>query len=315
VHGIFSFMFPIANVDAGTHQYGGLLKDEDAIAFGRSGTQFGILFRAFSADTFIPQTDWNKDKMDGTGKSGFTLDPTKLNQYRVMFGWLGVAPIICQVYAGIDVGWTTVHVIDNTNIGTGVTFQNPAFPVAVEVGRSSGSGAVTMSTGSWNAGTTEGVNTDAGRRVFAGAIAKTIAANTETYLGTFENKETYQGQTNTVRATASFLSFTTDGTKNVQFFGYTGVPQSTATSTSWAPVDVDTNNSVMALDTTSTSTQFSSGKFEFPVGLAKVDQSNLDVGAGHFHLELQPGERFTFTALSTGASALTVGARWEEYHS
>lgn len=309
IHSIGTFVFPSANIDANTYQYGGLLKTEDAIAFGRSGTEFGILYRAFSVDTFIPQTTWNKDKVDGTGVSGYTLDPTKLNQYRVKFGFLGVAPIILQVHGGLDNGWITVHVIDKANSQTGSIFRNPAFPMAIEVGRTAGSGAVTVNTGSWAAGVTEGKHSHAGHRIFAGEKAKTLVAGAETYIATFENKSTYLGQTNTVSASAVFLSFTTDGTKPVRFRGYSSM----TLSTSYNPVDVNTANSVMAIDISSTS--FSGGKFEFPVGLATIDSQALDVGSGHFHLELNPGERFTFTGFSVNASDVTLGARWEEFHS
>jgi hypothetical protein len=309
LHSIGSFTFPDTNTDASTYQYGGLFKNEDAIAFGRSGTDFGILYRSFSSDTFIKQADWNKDKLDGTGVSGYTLNPSMMNQYRFKFGFLGISPIISQVHAGLSLGWITVHVIDQANKQEGVTFQNPSFPMAIVAGRTSGTGAVTVTTGSWAAGTTEGKHSHAGHRVFAGEAAKTIAAGVETYIATFENKSTYLGQTNTVHASAVFLSFTSDGTKSVRFRGYSSM----TLSTSYNPVDVDTANSTMAVDTSSTS--FTGGKFEFPEGLAKVDSQSLDVGSGHFHLELQPGERFTFTGESAGDNDVTLGARWEEFHS
>lgn len=309
LHSFGSYTFPDANIDANTYQYGGLFKVEDAIAFGRSGVDFGILYRSFSTDVFIKQVDWNKDKLDGTGPSGYTLDPTKLNQYRFKFGFLGIAPIIAQVHCGLALGWVTVNVIESENEQTAVTFQNPSFPMAVVVGRTSGVGAVTVETGSWAAGITEGKHSHAGHRVFAGEVGTTILAGAETYIATFENKDTYQGQTNTVHAAAVFLSLTTDGTKNVRFRGYSSATLSTA----YNPIDVDTANSIMAVDTSSTS--FAGGKFEFPVGLAKVDSQALDVGSGHFHLELNPGETFTFTGESAGDNDVSIGARWEEFHS
>jgi len=311
IHSVLSAIYPSANIDANTYQYAGLIKTEDALAFGRNGTSFGILYRSFSADTFIPQTSWNKDKLDGSGISKFILDDTKLNQYRFLFDGLGVTPVYCQVYGGIDIGWITVHVIDDTNISTVTAFQNPAFPMAVEVGRTVGTGAVTVSTGSWAASIAESDESHAGHRVFAGEIDSTLVANTETYLGTFVNKDTYQSQTNTVQAHATFMSFATDGTKSVKFRGYSNVT-SIATSTAYNPVDVDTANSIIALDTTSTT--FNTGKFEFPIVLDKVGQVSLDL-SNHFHLELQPGESFTLTALSTLASDISLGVRWEELHS
>lgn len=310
IHSVLSAYFPSTNIDANTYQYAGLRTAEDRLMFGRSGTTFGILYRNNSTDEFVAQSAWNVDKCDGTGISKFTLDPTKLNQYRFMFGWLGVAPIICQVYSGYRDGWITCHVFDGTNTTDAVSFSNPSFNIAIEAGRTAGAGAVTVGSGSWNAGYTAGVHSHAGHRIFAGELpTKTLVAGVETYLGTFENVSIFQGKPNTVQAEAVFLSFVTDGVKSVTFRGYSNA----TLSTSYNAVPVSTANSIIAADTSSTS--FSGGKLEFPISLAKVDSRAIDVGAGHFHLELQPGEKFTITAQSANASDVSMSARWEEYFS
>lgn len=40
-------------------------------------------------DIKIPQSQWNIDKMDGTGPSGYTLDPTKMQMLYIDFSWYG----------------------------------------------------------------------------------------------------------------------------------------------------------------------------------------------------------------------------------
>lgn len=39
--------------------------------------------------TWVAQADWNGDKLDGTGLSGFVLDVTKVNIYWIDYQWLG----------------------------------------------------------------------------------------------------------------------------------------------------------------------------------------------------------------------------------
>ena len=44
---------------------------------------------ATQTEYWTPQEDFNLDKLDGTGYSGVTLDPSKLNVYQINFRWLG----------------------------------------------------------------------------------------------------------------------------------------------------------------------------------------------------------------------------------
>lgn len=46
-------------------------------------------------DTPAPQSTWNYDKLDGTGPSGLTLDPTKAQIFWTDIEWLGVGSVRC----------------------------------------------------------------------------------------------------------------------------------------------------------------------------------------------------------------------------
>jgi hypothetical protein len=52
-----------------------------------------------STDTFIPQSEWNGDKLDGNGSSGITIDPTKGNVFQILIQYLGFGGIVFQVEA------------------------------------------------------------------------------------------------------------------------------------------------------------------------------------------------------------------------
>lgn len=69
------------------------------------------------AEEFIPSTEFNGDKLDGTGASGFLLDPTKGNVYEIQMQWLGFGTIGCRIE--VDNGhFVTFHqlIYNNRNV-------------------------------------------------------------------------------------------------------------------------------------------------------------------------------------------------------
>lgn len=290
---------------ANTTQRWGPFDDNDGFYFGYSGTTFGVGIRKGASDTFIAQSSWNKDKCDGTGSSGFNLDKTKNNQYKIIYGWLGISPITYLVYGGDTLGWIICHVVDYTNSITTPTVNSPSFKIRWEVERTSGAGAITIAIGCVAGGTTEIVHSHAGHRVFAGSSSVTLTAGVETLIAVFRSKATYQGKPNKVAAEAVYLGASTDGAKNVKF---TLTKNATITGGAWA--DVNTANSVMEVNTTAT---FASGTQEMIIPMLKADTLALDLGAGHFHLELFPGETMTVSGLSASANDVLIAFCWEEY--
>lgn len=49
-------------------------------------------------DTTIPQTSWNIDTLDGSGLSGYTIDPTQRQIYAFLLEWLGTGDVLCGIY-------------------------------------------------------------------------------------------------------------------------------------------------------------------------------------------------------------------------
>jgi len=310
-HEIYTYFTALfsGNQDANTYQSIGLFDDVCGFWVGYSGTSFGISRRNASTDNFVASASFSEDPLNGTGNSGFTLDPSKLNQYKITYGWLGIGPIVFSVYGGQTIGWIPFHIIDLGNSQTTVSISDPSSFFTAQAGRTSGTGsAVSLSTASWAAGTVEQAHAHAGHRVFAGSASKTLVAATETYIATFQNKSTYQGKTNKVLTYAVFFGASTDGTKNVLIQFKKDCSLTTPTFN-----DIDTANSIMAIDTTAAA--FSGGTLELPVPMAKVDQIIFDIGIGHIHLELLPGEVMTITGTSSAASDVQVAFRWEEFFS
>jgi hypothetical protein len=90
--------------------------------------------------TRVPQSSWNQDKMDGTGKSGITLDFTKCQIYMIDYEWLGVG----RVRFGFNIDGVTYycHYVNNANSVSNVYTKTPNLPIRYEL-RSTG-GAASM---------------------------------------------------------------------------------------------------------------------------------------------------------------------------
>ena len=75
--------------------------------------------------TFISQSDWNVDRMDGTGPSDMVLNPQLGNVYQIGFQYLGFG----NAFFGIENSATGrvqgVHVIQNSNSRTTPVLHNP----------------------------------------------------------------------------------------------------------------------------------------------------------------------------------------------
>jgi hypothetical protein len=79
----------------------------------------------------VNQADWNGDKLDGTGNSGFTLDLTKAQILWVDFEWLGVGSVRCGFI--IDGQYIVCHTFENANDITSVYMTTAILPVRYEI--------------------------------------------------------------------------------------------------------------------------------------------------------------------------------------
>jgi len=84
-----------------------------------------------AVDTRIDQSDWNIDKFDGTGPSGYTLDFTKSQIFLIDMEWLGVGRVRCGfVIDGIPY---YAHEFLHANVIEGVYMTTANLPVRYEV--------------------------------------------------------------------------------------------------------------------------------------------------------------------------------------
>jgi hypothetical protein len=89
----------------------------------------------------IPQGAWNTDKMDGTGKSGITLDFSKTQIVLIEFEWLGVGG--ARISYVVDMAIVTAHQFNHANVLSDVYMQSPNKPLRYEI-RQTGAGSGTL---------------------------------------------------------------------------------------------------------------------------------------------------------------------------
>lgn len=287
-------------------QRAGLFDDQDGFWIGYSGVQFGVGIRKGGVDTFIPQTTFNIDKVDGTGKSGFNLNTLKLNIYRISYGYLGIAPVTFQIYGGRIRGWVTVHSYDITNISDGTHINKPYLPLRSEVINSGNNTNLVLQSGSIYCGVIDGdaSSVDASSREFSFKRSATITAGTSLVVA-MHNKATYGGTANKVEDLLLKVGMAVEGTKPVRIDLYR--PAIAPTGGTW--IDIDTANSNSEYNITAT-IDLTGASIRDSWALGKSDSLNAEVT--NLNLLLPPDSYGVFVATSTGNFDIEFNHRWSE---
>jgi len=101
----------------GTYSVGGTL----------TGTIAAVQTGVADTNNWTYQSNFNIDKLDGTGASGITLDPSKLNIFQVQFRWLGAGEIRWAIENPNNGDMIFFHHERYSNRNTDVHLDNPSF--------------------------------------------------------------------------------------------------------------------------------------------------------------------------------------------
>ena len=127
--------FVLDEAKANLRQRVGYFDTNNGVFLERDGTDVYIVKRTSTSgtpqDIRIPQSDWNGDKIDGTGESGQTLDNTKSHIFFTDVEWLGVG----TVRAGfvINGSFIIAHSFNHANIESNVYMTTAVLPVRYEM--------------------------------------------------------------------------------------------------------------------------------------------------------------------------------------
>ena len=114
----------------------GYYNDQNGVFFQRVDGTYSFVLRSYVTGSVsnvrtVNQSDWNGDKLDGTGDSGYTLDPTKAQILWMDFEWLGVGSVRCGFI--INGEYIVCHTFTNANEITNVYMTTAILPVRYEI--------------------------------------------------------------------------------------------------------------------------------------------------------------------------------------
>lgn len=256
-----------------------------------------------STDRFYPKTEWNVDVCDGTGRSGFNLNPQLGNIYSIYVTYLGFGPIEFKIRMtsedsnnATDI---TVHTINYPNTSTATNVSQPAFPFTMAAYSAGSTTDVWVATASY-AGFIEGDLALNGPRMTYEDVSEIVKADAYYSLLTVRNDLVFKNRANQTVIRLLGIGGAHDDATPVTLYAIKnatllGTPNFTQHSTSSCTY-VDT------AATTCTITDNSQIIYSIPVGQG---------GSGYLTFEdnvtIQPGETLTLAAKTTvGTSTYTI---------
>ena len=298
---------------ANSQQEAGLGDLNDGQFVGYQGNVFGIFLRIAGVDTFVPQSSWNYDKCDGTGPSGYVLDPTKIQIWRNGFLWHGAGPLHWRVYDGTH--WILIHAIVWANTHSTVHLTNPNLPLHFRVVNSGNTNNITMKVGSAGAAI-QGKDATGGLPIIgtrgSAHAVKSVASPTEAAVLTIQNKATnVLGGTNTNRTRVKITGFRMQTSTAGGNTGLFRLVRGATLGGSPSYTDYDTNTSVMSFDVAGTT--LTGGRELYSQSLNGGNNDSIVLTDAN--ILLNPGDIVTASvALSAGgASNQFVSISWIEF--
>jgi hypothetical protein len=136
--------FAMATLDPDLRQRVGYFTANNGIYFEADGNDLYLVLRSSVSGSVqenrIAQSDWNQDPLNGTGASGITLDPTKVQIFWLDIEWLGVGSVRTGfVVNGI---FYICHVFNHANIETDVYMTTATLNCRYEITSTGGSGTM-----------------------------------------------------------------------------------------------------------------------------------------------------------------------------
>jgi hypothetical protein len=133
---LFLGTFVMAAGASNLRQRVGYFNTDNGVFFQKTGTINSFVLRTNTSGTpsdarTVNQSDWNGDKLDGTGASGITLDTSKAQILWMDFEWLGVGSVRCGFI--INGQYIVCHTFNNANSLDKVYMTTAILPVRYEI--------------------------------------------------------------------------------------------------------------------------------------------------------------------------------------
>lgn len=299
---------------ASSQQVAGIGTGSNGYFFGYNGTAYGLLHRNAGADTWVAQTSWNGDKCNGTGTSGFTIDPTKGNVYQIRYPYLGYGVVSFWILSPTTGRWILAHLIQYPNSTTALQISNPNMNYYDQVINTGNTSNIISYAGSVSA-LLSGVRSFIANPKWAYDNNKS-GITAETNLFSLKNATTYNGVENKGLIRLNSLSFGCNATNAVATvrvrIGATlgGVATYAAINGSTADngVTITSGNSITSANTVHTTA--TGGTQIFCVSTNGNGNALIDLAP--FDLFVAPGEIVTISGFSTASATQAASLSWTE---
>jgi len=266
---------------------------------------------AASIDTFIPQSTWNGDKLDGTGASGITLNPQRGNVFQINIQYLGYGTITFKIEVASpnsnNAIFVIVHTIRLPNSLITTSFSNPSFPFLAAAYSAGSVTNLAVRAGSF-AGFIEGDKILGGGRFTYFNTLTTVTAASFHALFTVMNSRIYAGKSNQAVINLLNLTAALKHTQPAIFYlikggALQGNPNFQQLATS----------SCSVWDTAATTVTYTTGDQVLATfHLGETGEIDHHFGNGSYNAEeitLQPGEWVTLACKAvTGTPAYVTGS-------
>lgn len=282
-----------------------------SIVSSTSTVQAGVL----PVETFISQSSWNIDTMDGNGASRISLDPSKGNIYGIGYQYLGFGDPVFSVENPETGLLTDVHRIQAANARTSLVIRNPTMQ-ASWLAINSGSLATSVSLKGGSAGVfNEGlVIRNVGISFAADATRSSISTSIVPVLSIRTNR-VYNGQCNYGEIDVFNLSAGCDGgsaasNKFLKLYLYKNAVLD-------GPVNfqnVDSTRSLVSTDTAAT-TVTTDSRTQFMKSIVIAANNSVTLSLENENFNLTPGDTLTVAAVRAGSAdvdAAIVSLAWFE---
>ena len=305
----FTAMFTNPSAD-NSHQWIGIADGVNGFAIGFFNGVFAIMRMKDGVHTHTFEADLN-------GNIPLkNIDFTKLNVFRISFGYLGIAPAIFEVMEEGSNKYKTIHSIQLHNRISETHIRLPYLPIKMSVMNTGNNTDCQIRSGSWQGGVM-GLCQECGNRPFhypitPGPAIKTGIGTTPTPIAAFRSKTTFQGFLNKIRVQLQLfdhIAFNGEGLVTLQLIG--GATINGVEGTDYNFTDIDTQNSVMEVSTDLTG--FTGGRvgltlYSFPTTSgSKLNYNTADIDAEALGLFLEPGNT---NIIAASVSANTVDIAW-----
>ncbi len=296
-----------AEVKAGSFTFA----DTDTTGVAATGGLEQSITGVAHTDSFIPQTSWNSDKMNGTNNAGtnpskMTLVPSKGNTYafQLQDGFADISFFIENENTG---RFHRVHRLKYANANTNPSLQNPSLPLYIAVDNEATTSAITVKTSSM-AVFTEGLSREDGLNNAAFGSASGDLTTEQAVLCILD-KPIFQSKENRVDFQPQRVTFSANGA---------GAAKSTTLKVHLNPIlggnpsftDVSTATSVMAFDTAGTTLSGGNVTATFKFGAdVELFTLNLQDDVGPL-----PPETLVCFGVTTdaGTTEADLGVTWRE---